>query len=161
MPRLSVAIVIGSGDSSSRAAGTAAVCVAACAPPTTSSVGTRSSECSTSSHAPARSGACESRRTGRTTESLPSVARNRASAASAAAGSRHAGASRSPCSAAEGVESEIRTSTDLCDLPVLVLTAAGQGRAREAAVRAGASRFLTKPFANADVLALVRELAPP
>ncbi len=56
---------------------------------------------------------------------------------------------------------EIRASTDLCDLPVLVLSAAGQGRAREAAERAGASRFLTKPFANADVLALVRELATP
>jgi DNA-binding response OmpR family regulator len=56
---------------------------------------------------------------------------------------------------------EIRASTDLADLPVLVLSAAGQGRAREAAERAGASRFLTKPFANADVLALVRELATP
>jgi DNA-binding response OmpR family regulator len=56
---------------------------------------------------------------------------------------------------------DIRASTDLADLPVLVLSAAGQGRAREAAERAGASRFLTKPFANADVLALVRELATP
>ncbi len=57
--------------------------------------------------------------------------------------------------------SDIRAATDLHDLPVLVLSAAGQGRAREAAERAGASRFLTKPFANADVLALVRELARP
>lgn len=56
---------------------------------------------------------------------------------------------------------DIRAATDLVDLPVLVLSAAGQGRAREAAERAGASRFLTKPFANADVLALVRELATP
>ena len=57
--------------------------------------------------------------------------------------------------------SDIRAATDLHDLPVLVLSPAGQGRAREAAERAGASRFLTKPFANADVLALVRELARP
>jgi DNA-binding response OmpR family regulator len=53
---------------------------------------------------------------------------------------------------------ELRADAKLCDLPVLVLSAAGQGRAREAAERAGASRFLTKPFANDDVLSIVREL---
>lgn len=44
-------------------------------------------------------------------------------------------------------------------LPVLMLTARGQLRDREAAERAGASAFLAKPFANADVLAAVRTLA--
>jgi DNA-binding response OmpR family regulator len=44
-------------------------------------------------------------------------------------------------------------------LPVLMLTARGQLRDREAAERAGATAFLAKPFANADVLASVRALA--
>lgn len=44
-------------------------------------------------------------------------------------------------------------------LPVLVLTARGQDRERDAALRAGASRFLSKPFANGDLVAQVRALA--
>lgn len=44
-------------------------------------------------------------------------------------------------------------------LPVLMLTAKGQARDRVEAERAGASRFLSKPFANTDILAAVRELA--
>lgn len=44
-------------------------------------------------------------------------------------------------------------------LPVLMLTAKGAGREREAAERAGVSRFMTKPFSNADILASVRALA--
>jgi DNA-binding response OmpR family regulator len=44
-------------------------------------------------------------------------------------------------------------------LPVLMLTARGQLRDREAAERAGATAFLAKPFANADVLAAVSKLA--
>ncbi len=43
-------------------------------------------------------------------------------------------------------------------LPVLMLTAKGQGRDREAAERAGVSAFMTKPFANADIRAAVRDL---
>ena len=43
-------------------------------------------------------------------------------------------------------------------LPVLMLTAKGQGRDREAAERAGVSAFMTKPFANAEVRAAVRNL---
>ena len=43
-------------------------------------------------------------------------------------------------------------------LPVLMLTAKGAGREREAAERAGVSRFMTKPFSNADILASVRAL---
>jgi len=43
-------------------------------------------------------------------------------------------------------------------LPVLMLTARGQSRDRELAERFGASRFMTKPFANSEVLECVREL---
>lgn len=44
-------------------------------------------------------------------------------------------------------------------LPVLMLTAKSQTRDRELAERYGASQFLTKPFSNTEVLALVRALA--
>jgi DNA-binding response OmpR family regulator len=56
---------------------------------------------------------------------------------------------------------DMRSDAELARLPVLVLSAAGQDIAREAAERAGASRFMTKPFANAEVLASIRELAGP
>ncbi|MBW6505674.1 MAG: response regulator [Rhodobacteraceae bacterium] len=54
---------------------------------------------------------------------------------------------------------ELRAAPAFAALPVLMLTARGQNRDREAAERAGASAFLAKPFANADLLAVVRELA--
>jgi DNA-binding response OmpR family regulator len=44
-------------------------------------------------------------------------------------------------------------------LPVLMLTARGQGRDRAEAERIGASRFISKPFSNAEILASVRDLA--
>lgn len=44
-------------------------------------------------------------------------------------------------------------------LPVLMLTAKGQERDRAEAARIGASRFLSKPFSNNDILASVRDLA--
>jgi DNA-binding response OmpR family regulator len=53
---------------------------------------------------------------------------------------------------------DLRADPDLRDVPVLMLTARGQDRDREAASKAGATRFIAKPFANADVLACVREL---
>jgi DNA-binding response OmpR family regulator len=40
-----------------------------------------------------------------------------------------------------------------------MLTARGQKQDRELAERYGVSRFMTKPFANAEILASVRELA--
>jgi DNA-binding response OmpR family regulator len=43
-------------------------------------------------------------------------------------------------------------------VPVLMLTAKGHPQDREAAERAGADRFLTKPFANAEMLAEVHAL---
>ncbi|MFP1643333.1 response regulator transcription factor [Pontitalea aquivivens] len=55
--------------------------------------------------------------------------------------------------------SDLRADARFTGLPVLMLTARGQQRDREAAARAGASAFLSKPFANADVLAAVRALA--
>lgn len=55
-----------------------------------------------------------------------------------------------------GVEilTALRASPDTRDLPVLMLTA--RGRDREMAERAGADRFMTKPFSNAEMLAEVR-----
>ena len=44
-------------------------------------------------------------------------------------------------------------------LPVLMLTARGQDRDRAEAERIGASRFISKPFSNTEILASVRELA--
>ena len=53
---------------------------------------------------------------------------------------------------------EIRDTPELAGLPVLMLTARGQARDREMAQRAGVSRFMTKPFSNAEMLDAVREL---
>jgi DNA-binding response OmpR family regulator len=44
-------------------------------------------------------------------------------------------------------------------LPVLMLTAKGQARDREAAREAGADLFITKPFSNAELVAAVSRLA--
>ena len=52
----------------------------------------------------------------------------------------------------------LRADPQTVALPVLMLTAKGQGRDREAAERAGVSCFMTKPFSNADMLATVRTL---
>ncbi len=54
---------------------------------------------------------------------------------------------------------EIRADPEFAGVPVLMLTARGQTRDREMAERAGASRYMTKPFSNADVLDAVRALA--
>ncbi len=43
-------------------------------------------------------------------------------------------------------------------LPVMMLTAKGLGREREAAERAGADLFMAKPFSNAEFVAAVRRL---
>lgn len=53
---------------------------------------------------------------------------------------------------------EMRSSPEMFELPVLMLTARGQSRDREMAEKAGASRFMTKPFSNAEVLDAVRDL---
>ncbi|WP_227268656.1 response regulator transcription factor [Roseobacter weihaiensis] len=53
---------------------------------------------------------------------------------------------------------ELRADTETAALPVLMLTARGQSRDREMAEKAGVSRFMTKPFSNAEVLTAVRDL---
>jgi len=53
---------------------------------------------------------------------------------------------------------ELRAEPAFARLPVLMLTARGQGRDREAAERAGATAFLAKPFANSDLVACLRGL---
>lgn len=53
---------------------------------------------------------------------------------------------------------QLRSLPDFATLPVLMLTAKGQGRDRETAERAGANMFMTKPFSNAEILAAVRSL---
>lgn len=58
------------------------------------------------------------------------------------------------------VLADLRADPGLSATPVLMLTARGQGRDREAAERSGASAFLAKPFANADVLAALEAIAP-
>ena len=44
-------------------------------------------------------------------------------------------------------------------LPILMLTAKGQREDRQRAMETGASLFITKPFANADLVAAVEQLA--
>lgn len=53
---------------------------------------------------------------------------------------------------------ELRAQPDMQALPVLMLTARGQMRDREMAEKAGVTRFMTKPFSNAEVLTAVRDL---
>ena len=43
-------------------------------------------------------------------------------------------------------------------LPVVMLTAKGQREDRETALACGADLFITKPFANSEVIAAVRQL---
>ncbi len=53
---------------------------------------------------------------------------------------------------------DLRDLDDMQSLPILMLTARGQSRDREMAENAGVSRFMTKPFSNAEVLTAVRDL---
>lgn len=52
----------------------------------------------------------------------------------------------------------LRESEETRDLPVLMLTARGQKKDRDLAMGAGATGFMTKPFANAELLEAVRRL---
>jgi len=53
---------------------------------------------------------------------------------------------------------ELRDAPATAAVPVLMLTARGGARDREQALRLGATGFMTKPFANAELLAEVRRL---
>lgn len=55
---------------------------------------------------------------------------------------------------------DLRAAPATRELPVLMLTARGQVKDRELAERLGASRFMTKPFSNAEVLDALRALVP-
>lgn len=54
---------------------------------------------------------------------------------------------------------DLRAEAATNDVPVLMLTARGQRKDEEMAERYGASKFMTKPFANAELLDAVRALA--
>lgn len=56
------------------------------------------------------------------------------------------------------VLNDIRADATIKDVPVLMLTARGQKKDRELAEKLGASRFMTKPFSNGEILDTVREL---
>jgi DNA-binding response OmpR family regulator len=55
---------------------------------------------------------------------------------------------------------DLRSADDTRQLPVLMLTARGQSKDREMAERCGASRFMTKPFSNSEVIEALREIVP-
>ena len=54
---------------------------------------------------------------------------------------------------------DIRGGAATQGIPVLMLTAKGQTKDREMAMSLGATRFMTKPFSNAEILQTVRALA--
>lgn len=56
---------------------------------------------------------------------------------------------------------QIRADPSTRALPVLVLTAKGQQQDRRVAEQLGANSFVTKPYANADVVDAVRALLEP
>jgi len=53
---------------------------------------------------------------------------------------------------------QIRANLELRDMPVLILTAKGQQQDRRTAEELGADGFVTKPYANAEVVGAVRQL---
>jgi DNA-binding response OmpR family regulator len=53
---------------------------------------------------------------------------------------------------------DLRAAAATRALPVLMLTAKGQAKDRELALGLGADAFLTKPFANAELLDVVARL---
>jgi len=54
---------------------------------------------------------------------------------------------------------DLRADATTRDLPILMLTARGQAKDRDMAERLGATRVMTKPFSNTELLASVREIA--
>ncbi|WP_342071685.1 response regulator transcription factor [Yoonia algicola] len=53
---------------------------------------------------------------------------------------------------------DLRSNEVTKNMPVMMLTARGQEKDRELAMRLGASLFMTKPFSNAEVRNQVRNL---
>jgi DNA-binding response OmpR family regulator len=54
---------------------------------------------------------------------------------------------------------DIRNSEGFSEIPVLMLTARGQAKDREMAERLGATRFMTKPFSNAEIIETLHEMS--
>lgn len=57
-----------------------------------------------------------------------------------------------------GVLKLLRADAETQALPVLILTAKGQSQDRRTAAELGATGFVTKPYANAEVVGAVRQL---
>lgn len=53
---------------------------------------------------------------------------------------------------------ELRTDADTRDLPILILTAKGQKQDLRTAAELGATSFVSKPYANSEVVDAVRDL---
>lgn len=53
---------------------------------------------------------------------------------------------------------QLRSDRRTKQLPVVMLTAKGQREDRETALECGADLFITKPFANSDIVAAVKKL---
>ncbi|WP_019955679.1 response regulator transcription factor [Yoonia vestfoldensis] len=53
---------------------------------------------------------------------------------------------------------ELRSTDVTKDIPVMMLTARGQEKDRDLALRLGANHFMTKPFSNSDVRDYVRAM---
>lgn len=54
---------------------------------------------------------------------------------------------------------DLRARPETLHLPVLMLTAKGQAKDRDHAMALGANGFLTKPFANAELLEVIGSMA--
>jgi len=55
----------------------------------------------------------------------------------------------------------LRAAAHTRDLPVLMLTAKGQSADRDLAARLGVTCFMTKPFANSEVVAALQDIIGP
>ncbi|MEQ8319077.1 MAG: response regulator [Rhodospirillales bacterium] len=53
----------------------------------------------------------------------------------------------------------LRATPNTRELPVLMLTAKGQREDRETALKYGADMFITKPFANSEIISAIGKLA--
>lgn len=54
----------------------------------------------------------------------------------------------------------VRSQDKLKSLPILIVTTRGDELSRQQVLAAGASRYMTKPFAPEQILSAVRELLP-